>query len=516
MVLLNTLKLWLLAVTLLTMVRISKTEKEPEPETVQAYDKTPGTCYDDSCSVTKSQSGRPKKVAIIGSGIGGSTSAFFLREKLGSKVDITVFEASDHIGGRLRTVQIGDREYEAGGSVIHPKNFYMKNLTEFFHLNFKNEGPRFTFGLYDGQNIVFQSSRIPYWTEIKMAIRYGLDLIRLNPWIDGILKWYAKIYDAQLSGKAFATVHSMFHSLSPLFDDLMTSSIGDYLKQLGFSTLFIKELARIAMRTNYGQDVDIQGFVGAVSLAGTQGDLWSVEGGNYRVAEEAIKAAKVQWVKAKVTEITSDNMQYKVSWGDQVKKPINIEVFDAVILAVPCTDIGCSGITLNVIGIEKKLETFPKSYHRTVANFVKGYVNPEFFGVTDPKDFPDALYSISDHELIFNSMARLVPVDYGTRPNEKTNPNDFIVWKIFSNKPLNVHHVRRLFVSHEEFQAVDWLAYPNYGVPGNAKESLPSFIMDSQGGLISINAIETSASAMEQSVIGAKNAAFLVAKYLHG
>ena len=44
--------------------------------------------------------------------------------------------------------------------------------------------------------------------------------------------------------------------------------------------------------------------------------------------------------------------------------------------------------------------------------------------------------------------------------------------------------------------------------------SLPSFVLDSEGALISVNAIEAAASAIEQSIIGAKNAALLVAKYL--
>ena len=34
--------------------------------------------------------------------------------------------------------------------------------------------------------------------------------------------------------------------------------------------------------------INVHAFVGSVALAGMQGDLWCVDGGNYRVAEELV------------------------------------------------------------------------------------------------------------------------------------------------------------------------------------------------------------------------------------
>ena len=34
------------------------------------------------------------------------------------------------IGGRLKTIDIAGRNYECGGSIIHPKNLLMKKLVE--------------------------------------------------------------------------------------------------------------------------------------------------------------------------------------------------------------------------------------------------------------------------------------------------------------------------------------------------------------------------------------------------
>lgn len=62
--------------------------------------------------------------AIIGGGIGGSSCAHYMRKQFGNDADIVLFESSV-LGGRLATVEIGNRLYESGGSIIHPENKYM-------------------------------------------------------------------------------------------------------------------------------------------------------------------------------------------------------------------------------------------------------------------------------------------------------------------------------------------------------------------------------------------------------
>jgi len=464
------------------------------------------------------------RVAVIGGGIGGTATALFLREELGEEVDIVVYE-KDRIGGRLATVEMGGRHYESGGSIIHPRNRYMANLTNSLGLKVAQDFPiPMTLGLYDGQDLVFRTHRYPLFSsminKIRFFWRYGFDLLNLDPWIEGLLKWYDGIYPAQTEKTAFSSVHEMFHSLSAIFDDMVASSSGSYLSQLGFGNKFNHELARIAMRTNYGRDLEIHAFVGAISLAGTQAGAWSVEGGNYQVAEAALKESRARLVRNEVTGVTeskaSSEHRFVVSSVDSSGESVD-EAFDAVVLAVPCTRAGCSGILFEVKGMKEKMDNFPKSYHRTVANFVKGELDPEFFGLSSHDDIPDSLYSVADETLIFQSISRKVPVDYGSNPDDPKTPSELDVYKIFTSKPLTVHHVKRMFKSHSEFVVVDWMAYPNYDhLYKNAEASLPSFVMDMGGALISVNAIETAASAMEQSVLAAKNAALLVRKYLQG
>jgi len=69
-------------------------------------------------------------IAVIGAGIGGSSSSHFLRELFGSEATIDVFEASDRIGGRLDTIEIAGKRFESGGSIIHPDNKYMGDFVK--------------------------------------------------------------------------------------------------------------------------------------------------------------------------------------------------------------------------------------------------------------------------------------------------------------------------------------------------------------------------------------------------
>jgi prenylcysteine oxidase/farnesylcysteine lyase len=65
---------------------------------------------------------------IIGAGIGGASTAYFMRELFGDEAKIDLYERYN-VGGRLATITIDNWEYEVGGAIIHPKNTYMVNFT---------------------------------------------------------------------------------------------------------------------------------------------------------------------------------------------------------------------------------------------------------------------------------------------------------------------------------------------------------------------------------------------------
>lgn len=69
--------------------------------------------------------------AVIGAGISGASAAFYLRQLFGGDVSIDIYE-KHKIGGRMASQAFSGKEYESGGSIIHPGNAYMVNLTHMF------------------------------------------------------------------------------------------------------------------------------------------------------------------------------------------------------------------------------------------------------------------------------------------------------------------------------------------------------------------------------------------------
>ena len=71
----------------------------------------------------------------MGGGIGGTSTAYFLRQLFGKNAKIDIFEKKQ-VGGRLVSTNIGDNEIEAGGTLIHPQNMYMVNFTKLLGIFF--------------------------------------------------------------------------------------------------------------------------------------------------------------------------------------------------------------------------------------------------------------------------------------------------------------------------------------------------------------------------------------------
>ena len=94
-------------------------------------------------------------VHISCAGIGGSTAAYFLTRS--EELAVTVFER-DEVGGRAATVEINKRKYEAGGSIIHNSNRFMRDFVELPGCNLGVKKPLSgeTFSLLNDNGIIFQ------------------------------------------------------------------------------------------------------------------------------------------------------------------------------------------------------------------------------------------------------------------------------------------------------------------------------------------------------------------------
>ena len=84
--------------------------------------------YESLHPVNQKQLKTIRKVAVIGYGVGGTATAYFLRELLGVSVELHVF-SDGKVGGRTGVVEIAGERFEAGGAIIHKNNRYMNALS---------------------------------------------------------------------------------------------------------------------------------------------------------------------------------------------------------------------------------------------------------------------------------------------------------------------------------------------------------------------------------------------------
>ncbi|XP_028318711.1 prenylcysteine oxidase 1 [Gouania willdenowi] len=451
----------------------------------------------------------PKKIAVVGAGIGGTAAAYYLRQEFGPLVKIDVFEPGS-IGGRLATVKIGDHEYESGGAVIHPLNLHMKHFIEKLGLPPRKDLSS-KMAIFDGKELVFEESNWFIINFFRMIWQYGFNFLRMQMWVESVLDKFMRIYQYQQHSYSFSSMERLLHAMGgDAFLTLMNQTLEEAMLAEGFSQVFLNNVVTPITRVNYGQSVRINGFVGVVSLAGADSGLWAVDGGNKRVCTGLLYHSKSELIPAKVTSVSFkvrpskrgiSNSFYEVNYVDESGSAHGL--YDIVIIATPL-HLGKSDITFS--GFSPPIPShYPGRYHQTVATLVHGVLNVSYLGTTEPaSDFTVSdILTVDSKDCIINSLGSLDPVHI---PDGYKRPpaSEAKVWKVFSPQPLSQQQLQNMFLSHDSVSETPWLAYPSYRPP---QRKSPPFILHNR--LYYINAVEWAASAMEMSSISARNMALL-------
>lgn len=444
----------------------------------------------------------PSKIAVVGAGIGGSATAHFLRQHFGPEVQVDVFEKGA-VGGRLATVTVNHNDYESGGSIIHSLNLHMQEFVKQLGLKYRRSVAGKT-AVFNGEQVILEETDWYLLDLFRLWWRYGISFIRLQMWVEEIMEKFMRIYKYQAHGYAFSSVEELLDSLGGSgFINMTRRPLSDSLLELGVSQRFIDEVIEPVMRVNYGQNVSIPAFVGAVSLAGAQNNLWAVEGGNKLVCSGLLKMANANLLQAQVSSISpvysGEVPQYQLSYA--TASETGSELYDIVVFATPLQASVRSGVQFQ--GFTPAFEELPGNYHSTVATIVHGYLNTSFFGFPDPRLFPFAsVLTTETLDLFFNSVASVCPVNISTGFRRK-QPQEAGVYKVFSPQPLDKAQLKTLFRSYYSVQVTEWQAYPCYG----SNQALSP--VELHPNLYYLNGIELAGSAMEMSSVAAKNIALL-------
>ena len=388
---------------------------------------------------------------------------------------------------------------------MHSSNHYADSLSQQFSLlprtHVNDTSPHLT-AIFDGEELVFQESTSTLVTLFRIARRYGMDFLRMQSLIHSMLDHFSNIYVYQRKGTAFTSLADMLAAMSHKFPDLLHRSFYDHLTSISLSDVTINELVQAISMVNYGQGVrSVHAFVGAVSSAGADfsGSLWSIDGGNERLPQELAERSGARLLmENEVQEVQLlPNGTYVVRDSNA-----NEMIYDAVVIAHP---LSLSGIQfrgfadaeLEAISAEKRMG----KYHRTVASFVSGVRSTNY----SSNELQDVL--VCKDEFWFQSISRLSSVSSRSQSND--HPTTSEIYKIFSPKPLSPEQLADLFDRVDDVHVIPWDAYPDYY---QLQQQNPKFELRS--GLYYVNAIEWAASAMEMSLISAKNAALLTSQFL--
>lgn len=387
--------------------------------------------------------------------------------------------------------------------------------------------------IFDGKQFILKLGTCGVCTDLKLLFRYGLSTIRFQLYLRSSLKKFSNIYQLQSDGQTYTTVPELLNAMGGKeFTEETQFTAQDYfVGKLGWSQKMIDELFVAGLRVNYGQNSTVDAFTTMVSMAGAEdGSLWNVVGGNKQIPEKVLHWSNAIFHHSEVVNITrvkktnDSHPKYVISYKDIDNTPqlgggvgkggTLSEEFDVVIFANP---LAMSKVSFTNFPQPILTPDTTAPYHRTVATFVKGEVNPAFFGLeVYGKDFPlnimttatapsKLMIPLCSISVLIPSEATADTVSQYTAPIEKQPDR---VWKIFSGRPLTEEELDRIFLKRAEAVAIDWLAYPEYKPP----EIFTKIVLDD--GLFYVNAIEMSASAMEMSAVGAMNCSLLAWKYL--
>lgn len=259
-----------------------------------------------------------KKIAIIGSGISGTSSAYYLN-KLG--YDVTVFEGSDYFGGHTNTIDI-DIDNKTipvdTGFLVHNDRTY-PNLIDFFNeLEIETYASEMTFSVKRIDDDIA-------WAGTNLLTLFAQPKNLFN------LKFWAFL-------KEILHFNKMSHDYLKECSDNLNITLGDLLESKGYSENFknwyLLPMGGCIWSTPTKQMLDFPAYTFLV-FCHNHGLLqvfnrpqWkTLKNGCRTYVKKALSNIKKKYLNEKVVSV------YKVDEGVKVKTTNNEELFDYCIFS---------------------------------------------------------------------------------------------------------------------------------------------------------------------------------------
>lgn len=399
----------------------------------------------------------------------------------------------------------GGDTFEAGGSILHPKNYHALEFAKSMNLSISTDDDDDdddceSLGVWDGQRfilktlpcniiasnssfkflIVLQKKMISLVNSLHLLFRYGLSLFRMTTFVENMLDRFLKYYETSENRPVFENVDEMLKWAG--LHNLTARTLEEELLDARLSPFLIQELVTVITRINYGQSASMSGLAGAVSLAGSGGGLWSVKGGNWQIVAGLIQNSNVMThLKEEITSISQRGDYYELN-----STKGNSYACRVTVIATPLDELN--------IHFSPPISIPKRKMQHTHATFIRGFLNPAYFGLNADSAIPELVGTLESPNIPFSSISVL-----------KKHGGKDMTYKVFSREPMTDALLDQIFSVRNETIRINWAAYPHYEAP----ERFAPIILDDRH-LYYINAFENAASTMEISAVAAENVARLI------
>ncbi|KAG8624957.1 hypothetical protein KVT40_006708 [Elsinoe batatas] len=403
--------------------------------------------------VAPSDDGPPatKRVAIIGAGPAGSSTAYHLRrfaDLHSIPVNITIYDRNLTAGGRSTTIHPftdpSQPALELGASIFVSVNQIMVNATRDFGLStarfmgaLSRAEARGTpdLGIWDGEKmVVIMQDESSWWDLGKIVWRYGLAPWKTMKLMRRTVGKFLRMYDDVFP---FLDLGSAVEDVGLL--DVVSVTGKGYMERWEIRGAFGREVVQASTRVNYAVGVgEVSGVVAMVCMA-TEGAM-SVEGGNWRVFEGMVERAGARrGLGMEVVGVKEGKEGWEVKAKEVEGGKEEVEVYDDVVLAAPYqfADVKFEGLrhTPEEVPYVQLHVTLLTSKHR---------LNPEVFGFEKGQRAPRAILTTTadeegEQDPGFNSISLLREVI-----NPTTKAPEF-AYKVFTMESVNSTFLGRIF-----------------------------------------------------------------------
>ncbi|PLB53180.1 putative prenylcysteine lyase [Aspergillus steynii IBT 23096] len=286
----------------------------------------------------------PKRVAVIGAGAAGSSTAYSLRkyaDASSTPVDITVFERASYIGGRSTTVNVfGNPAYpiELGASIFVEVNYNLVNASRDLGLVVKSASqarPKESedvIGVWDGKEFVFRmQDTYSWWNIAKLIWQYGWAPVRTQNLMKATVNQFLRLYEEPIFPFKSLTAAAMRVGL------LNTTATrgSEFLNNNHVSADFSRDIIQASTRVNYGQNLGLIHGLEAMVCMATDGAM-AIQGGNWQLFDAMLKAShadvKLNHTVSSVERNRDSTLTVTYSNNDSAQKKL---VFDEVVIAGP-------------------------------------------------------------------------------------------------------------------------------------------------------------------------------------